>query len=188
MSTAQLSAGSNRRILGELSAKELNKPRYIYKRDPIVFEQENEAAVLDGLQLGIYDLEEVIALTNLRLSSATAPPRVYDTSEDEGIRYAGGGHGGAEMSDEELVEGLGEGDDELLGDAMAESLGEELGDDDEEADEHLDSDEEMDEHAFNPAALGLKEINNLAHFGVSSHRPGNGVAELLSDDLDRYWQ
>ncbi|KAL1863934.1 hypothetical protein VTK73DRAFT_6334 [Phialemonium thermophilum] len=41
---------------------------------------------------------------------------------------------------------------------------------------------------FDPSALGLKEINNLAHFGVSSHKPGNGVAELLSDDLDKYWQ
>ena len=27
---------------------------------------------------------------------------------------------------------------------------------------------------FDPAALGLKEINNLANFGVSSHKPGNG--------------
>jgi anaphase-promoting complex subunit 10 len=36
--------------------------------------------------------------------------------------------------------------------------------------------------------MGLKEINNLAHFGVSSHKPGNGVEELLSDDLDKYWQ
>lgn len=41
---------------------------------------------------------------------------------------------------------------------------------------------------FDPAAVGLKEINNLAHFSVSSHKPGNGVAELLSDDLDKYWQ
>ncbi|KAH8847594.1 hypothetical protein MCOR27_004477 [Pyricularia oryzae] len=41
---------------------------------------------------------------------------------------------------------------------------------------------------FDPAAIGLKEINNLAHFSVSSHKPGNGVAELLGDDLDKYWQ
>lgn len=50
--------------------------------------------------------------------------------------------------------------------------------------------EEMEDTTpvFDPAALGLKEINNLAHFSVSSHKPGNGVAELLSDDLDKYWQ
>ncbi|KAL8301029.1 hypothetical protein RB593_000027 [Gaeumannomyces tritici] len=50
--------------------------------------------------------------------------------------------------------------------------------------------EEMEDTVppFDPAALGLKEINNLAHFSVSSHKPGNGVAELLNDDLDKYWQ
>lgn len=41
---------------------------------------------------------------------------------------------------------------------------------------------------IDPTSVGLKEINNLAHFGVSSHKPGNGVEELLSDDLDKYWQ
>ncbi|CAN8104593.1 unnamed protein product [Discula destructiva] len=53
--------------------------------------------------------------------------------------------------------------------------------------------EELDEHgvpkpAFNPIALGLKEINGLAHFRVSSYKPGNGVEELVNDDIDRYWQ
>lgn len=42
--------------------------------------------------------------------------------------------------------------------------------------------------SFDPMLLGLKEINNLAHFSVSSHKPGNGVEELLSDDLSKYWQ
>lgn len=42
--------------------------------------------------------------------------------------------------------------------------------------------------SFDPMLLGLKEINNLAHFSVSSHKPGNGVEELLHDDLDKYWQ
>ncbi|KAK4120371.1 galactose-binding like protein [Parathielavia appendiculata] len=88
--------------------------------------------------------------------------------------------------------GVGEGDDELLGDVVTAEMGDEMGDemdDDEEDDEeHPGSEAEEQDHAFNPAALGLKEINNLAHFGVSSHRPGNGVAELLSEDLDKYWQ
>ncbi|KAK4101780.1 galactose-binding like protein [Parathielavia hyrcaniae] len=89
-----------------------------------------------------------------------------------------------------LAQGLeqGEGDDELLGDGVPEEMGDEMEDDEEADDEQPESEAEGQDHAFNPAALGLKEINNLAHFGVSSHRPGNGVAELLSDDLDKYWQ
>lgn len=51
-----------------------------------------------------------------------------------------------------------------------------------------DGSDQPQEPPFDPTALGLKEINNLAHFGVSSHKPGNGVTELLSDDTDKYWQ
>lgn len=178
----------DRQVLGELDSKrDLNTRRGLYKRDPIVFDQENKAAVLEGLELGIYDFDEVMALTNLHFPFPTAATRDHDISDDERIRFEGGGYERDEMSDEELMEGLGEGDDELLGDVMADEMGEEMGDDDED-DEHLESEDEMEDHAFNPAALGLKEINNLAHFGVSSHRPGNGVPELLSDDLDKYWQ
>ena len=174
-----------RRILGELDPKgDLNTPRGLYKRDPIVFEQENEAAVLEGLELGIYDFDEVMALTDFRLPFPAATSRIHDHSDDEGIRFEGDAFDRREMSDEELMEGLEEDEDELLGDAMAEDLGEDLGDHD---DEPSESEDELDQ-AFNPATLGLKEINNLAHLGVSSHRPGNGVAELLSDDLDKYWQ
>lgn len=39
-----------------------------------------------------------------------------------------------------------------------------------------------------PASLGLKEISNLGRFTVSSHKQGNGVDELRSDDLNLYWQ
>ncbi|KAM5345722.1 hypothetical protein ACJ41O_011583 [Fusarium nematophilum] len=41
---------------------------------------------------------------------------------------------------------------------------------------------------IDPATAGLKEISNLARFTVSSHKPGNGVEELKSDDLKSYWQ
>lgn len=41
---------------------------------------------------------------------------------------------------------------------------------------------------FDPIALGLKEINNLARCRVSTFKPGNGVKELLDDDLGQYWQ
>ncbi|KUI53195.1 Anaphase-promoting complex subunit 10 [Cytospora mali] len=57
---------------------------------------------------------------------------------------------------------------------------------DEEDEEH----EEEGDHVtpFNPFALGLKEINNLARCRVSTFKPGNGVKELLDDDLNQYWQ
>lgn len=54
--------------------------------------------------------------------------------------------------------------------------------------------EDLDEHdedvgmPFDPIALGLKEINNLARCRVSTFKPGNGVKELLDDDLSQYWQ
>lgn len=39
-----------------------------------------------------------------------------------------------------------------------------------------------------PADIGLKEISNLGKFIVSSHKPGNGIDELQSDDLKLFWQ
>lgn len=56
--------------------------------------------------------------------------------------------------------------------------------------------DELEEHEddvgvgipFDPIALGLKEINNLARCRVSTFKPGNGVKELLDDDLSQYWQ
>jgi len=63
-----------------------------------------------------------------------------------------------------------------------------LHDDDFEYDNRGEMTDQAPAAVFDPVALGLKEINNLAHFSVSSHKPGNGVKELLSDDLDKYWQ
>lgn len=84
------------------------------------------------------------------------------------------------------MNGIDDGDDELLGDAIAEEdMGDEMGEDD---DHDPDAEEGLDEDPFDASELGLKEINNLAHFGVSSHRPGNGVTELLNEDLEKYWQ
>ena len=73
-------------------------------------------------------------------------------------------------------------------DQDAQDLGDYEADDgeDDELDEHDD-----DVHAgmpFDPIALGLKEINNLARCRVSTFKPGNGVRELLDDDLSQYWQ
>ncbi|KAF4471245.1 anaphase-promoting complex subunit 10 [Fusarium albosuccineum] len=41
---------------------------------------------------------------------------------------------------------------------------------------------------IDPATAGLKEISNLARFTVSSHKPGNGVEALKSDDTAQFWQ
>ncbi|KAF7550406.1 hypothetical protein G7Z17_g5747 [Cylindrodendrum hubeiense] len=54
--------------------------------------------------------------------------------------------------------------------------------------EQVDEDENEGVPLIDPATAGLKEISNLARFTVSSHKPGNGVEELRSDDLKMYWQ
>ncbi len=41
---------------------------------------------------------------------------------------------------------------------------------------------------FDPAALGLKEIGNLASWTVSSCKPGCGVEALRDDDTNLFWQ
>lgn len=48
--------------------------------------------------------------------------------------------------------------------------------------------ETQDDVLFDPAAVGLKEISNLASFTVSSYKPGCGVKELRDDDVHQYWQ
>ena len=76
--------------------------------------------------------------------------------------------------DEDMVEDVME-----LGDYEAEVVDEEGDENDEEDDPGI---------PFDPVALGLKEINNLARCRVSTFKPGNGVKELLDDDLNQYWQ
>ncbi|KAF4967475.1 hypothetical protein FZEAL_10526 [Fusarium zealandicum] len=62
--------------------------------------------------------------------------------------------------------------------------------DEEEVVEEEEPAEDVNEVAplIDPATAGLKEISNLARFTVSTHKPGNGVSELKSDDLKMYWQ
>ena len=79
--------------------------------------------------------------------------------------------------------------DEMIANVMDDDLDEDMGEDHDHDHEGDDCDDQIHEGpVFDPTSLGLREINNLAHFGVSSHKPGNGVDELLSDDLDKYWQ
>jgi hypothetical protein len=87
--------------------------------------------------------------------------------------------------DESDADDVGDVGEELEDEAGVE---EDMMDDVEELDGRAGSEDHIQGFVFDPATLGMKEINNLAHFGVSSHKPGNGVDELLDDDLDKYWQ
>ncbi|KAI6780274.1 anaphase-promoting complex subunit 10, partial [Emericellopsis cladophorae] len=66
--------------------------------------------------------------------------------------------------------------------------------DEDEADEDIPGDEEGEDDAAvpelhaEPPTLGLKEISNLGRLTVSSHKLGNGVESLRSDDLGLFWQ
>ncbi|RFU78846.1 anaphase-promoting complex subunit 10 [Trichoderma arundinaceum] len=88
-------------------------------------------------------------------------------------------------------------DDETMSqgqyDAEEASLDENLDEnaDDENIDENGDDQVEEEQELLpmmDPAVFGLKEISNLGKFTVSSHKPGNGVEQLRSDDLASYWQ
>ncbi|KAK0710770.1 galactose-binding domain-like protein [Lasiosphaeris hirsuta] len=186
-----------RRALGELNPnRDLNKPRGKSRRAPITFDQENEEAVLEGIQLGTYDVQEVMALTNFRLPAPIGD--AHDSDNEDFTRDLNAGLRGSAFSNDDAearmdAEYGGADDDDDLGGDLGDDLGDdevfgEVMDEDHENDEHIDSDAHLQGPPFDPSAIGLKEINNLAHFGVSSHKPGNGVAELLSDDLDKYWQ
>jgi len=41
---------------------------------------------------------------------------------------------------------------------------------------------------FDPGALGLKEIGNLASWTVSTCKPGCGVEALRDEDTNLFWQ
>ncbi|KAK1828978.1 galactose-binding like protein [Podospora conica] len=189
-----------RRALGELNPnRDLNTPRGLSKRRPIAFDKENEFAVLRGIRLGTYNQEEVRIFTDMPVSGPAASIGQILDSEEEDLSlplddtFAGGAASeveepvdddeGDNLDEAEMEAEYGESDDEMLGEVMDEELTGEHGDGD-----LADDDEQLLGPPFDPTAVGLKEINNLAHFGVSSHKPGNGVEEMLSDDLDKFWQ
>jgi anaphase-promoting complex subunit 10 len=182
-----------RRALQTLDSNwSLNTTRGMTKRAPITYDKENEDAVLDGIALGIYNYEEVLALTNHREPTPTATPNPAVDSDDEDVA-AIMGHAVAaptQALNERSLDFQEDRADEMLMEDMDEDLGEDAAEGEVEHDDGADDDaDEQGEGAyFDPTSMGLKEINNLAHFGVSSHKPGNGVEELLSDDLDKYWQ
>ncbi|KAL7822211.1 anaphase-promoting complex, subunit 10 domain-containing protein [Trichoderma gracile] len=72
--------------------------------------------------------------------------------------------------------------------SLDENLDENLDDnDDENVDDQVEGEQEP-LAMMDPGVFGLKEISNLGKFTVSSHKPGNGVEQLRSDDLTSYWQ
>lgn len=159
------------------------------KRPPITYEPENEDAVVDGVRRGLYDFDEVIAWTDHGELPSLASVGDAQDSDDDGLpQRSRVSFQDVDSSDDDPQMDPRQdtllGDDELLGEVMDEDI--DLHE--HEHDDPADSDDQQHAPVFDPAAIGLKEINNLAHFGVSSHKPGNGVEELLSDDLDKYWQ
>lgn len=64
---------------------------------------------------------------------------------------------------------------------------EDTGLDEQVEDEEVAEEQEV-EQLVDPSSIGLKEISNLGKFTVSSHKPGNGVEELRSDNTKQYWQ
>ena len=90
-----------------------------------------------------------------------------------------------ETDNDDATELLAANYDETEVDEMIDDM---IHDEDFEYDNRGEITDQMGMAVFDPIMLGLKEINNLAHFSVSSHKPGNGVKQLLSDDLDKYWQ
>ncbi|KAL6363832.1 hypothetical protein LRP88_03256 [Fusarium phalaenopsidis] len=88
--------------------------------------------------------------------------------------------GAEQVDEEEEID-----DDEAMSPDQYEAETTSIEEEDEPAEEE---DVEEVAHLIDPATAGLKEISNLARFTVSSHKPGNGVEELKSDDLKMYWQ
>lgn len=184
-----------RLALGSLDPNwNMNNTRPLKRRPPITLDQENEDAVADGVASGIYDIREVVALTRHHGFTRAATPNEPLDSDEEGLAESPSGRDQilqdqSSSDDESSGDRVNEDDYEMIStEVMEGELVEEEVDQHEEDDEEAITDEQVPIMFFDPAAMGLKEINNLAHFGVSSHKPGNGVDELLSEDLDKYWQ
>lgn len=92
----------------------------------------------------------------------------------------------AEEDEEDEEEGEGEGESEaedVLGEMENVDEDEDIGL--EEAPVEVAMDNSL---PFDPTALGLKEIGNLASWTVSSSKPGCGVLALRDDDTNLFWQ
>ncbi|KAH7636094.1 putative DOC1 protein [Sordaria sp. MPI-SDFR-AT-0083] len=205
-------APKQRRVLAELSERHLNAPLPFTKRAPITLDQENIEEVHEGLYNGIYDIDEIFAVTNgtwlgssAQIAQAQRSPEEQSDEEDFPSPVGDGPASDIELQDDdhghdndnglegEAFEGMpGLEEDHNVDNHAQDPDGDEFAYDEHgdriEPDEDLEETEQLQHSMFDPSAIGLREINNLAHFGVSSHKPGNGVEELLAEDLDKYWQ
>ncbi|KAF4447465.1 Anaphase-promoting complex subunit 10 [Fusarium austroafricanum] len=113
------------------------------------------------------------------LNRARAMATPAGLSSDAPVAY-NGTHSAGQDADQELSPSPEEYEDENS-----------IDEDDVDEDEEEGAEHDQADHVappFDPATAGLKEISNLARFTVSSHKPGNGVEELKSDDLKQFWQ
>ncbi|KAI0385504.1 anaphase-promoting complex, subunit 10-domain-containing protein [Hypomontagnella monticulosa] len=120
---------------------------------------------------------------SVQLAGPAEPAELTDLSALNSIQWtiqAEQVSGSAGEDDIEQIEE--DGDDEEGHD------GEEAGEEDDEEQDEEDEDIQIEEPAFDPSAVGLKEISNLASFTVSSYKPGCGVKELRDDDVNQFWQ
>ncbi|RDW85899.1 hypothetical protein BP5796_04224 [Coleophoma crateriformis] len=119
----------------------------------------------------------------------------YDSSSSRNITPVSAPVNGSDDTDEEVEEDddLADGDDEddLDGGEEEEEEGADVEDIDDEQGEEEGGIEEVPmeiDPPFDPTALGLKEIGNLASWTVSSCKPGCGVEALRDDNTDLFWQ
>ncbi|KAK8129813.1 anaphase-promoting complex subunit 10 [Apiospora kogelbergensis] len=128
-------------------------------------------------------------------SQANLVPRLqhFDDNEQENILNFSGNPDDAddESEDSGNEDGSEEADDlDRDLDENGQGADADAGENDVEGEEGEEDDEDAqdDELPFNAAAVGLKEISNLASFTVSSYKPGCGVRELRDDDINLFWQ
>jgi len=105
----------------------------------------------------------------------------FDESPEDHHGQLNGEHHG---NDEES----GIGDESLDGEENEEGEGEEDEGDEEDEEGAIEEVPMEIDSPFDPAALGLKEIGNLASWTVSSCKPGCGVDALRDDDTGLFWQ
>ncbi|RDL35468.1 uncharacterized protein BP5553_07399 [Venustampulla echinocandica] len=121
-------------------------------------------------------------------ASTSVTPLMDQVAEDQSEAGLGGGHSGPDgveedddldLDQQDDVDEDGHGDDEF---------GEDGNDGDEDVEGGI-GEVPMDiDPPFDPAALGLKEIGNLASWTVSSSKPGCGVEALRDEDTNLFWQ
>ncbi|KAK7948673.1 uncharacterized protein PG986_009559 [Apiospora aurea] len=126
----------------------------------------------------------------LRLAGLVPRLQYFDDDNKENIPHSpeGSDHTDEDFEDSGNEDGSEEAED-LDRDLDENGEGADANADEEEGEEGEDDEEaQEDELPFNAAAVGLKEISNLASFTVSSYKPGCGVRELRDDDINLFWQ